>query len=78
MEELAKECGFDSIEDFKELVNSLNLSTQDRIDEFKEWQNNDGSKDGLIKIYANRKQQDEHNKYLDEMSSDYNRGIGYV
>lgn len=78
MEELVRECGFESLEEFNELINTVDLSTKDRIDEFKEWQKDDGTKSGLLTILSNRQIQEEHLKNLDEMASDWNTGKGYL
>lgn len=78
MEELVRECGFESLEEFNELINIVDLSTKDRIYEFKEWQKDDGTKSGLLTILSNRQIQDEHLKNLDEMGSDWNTGKGYL
>lgn len=55
MEELVKECGFDSLAEFNELVNSVDLTTRDNIDSFKLWQNEDGSKFGLVALLMDQK-----------------------
>jgi len=52
MEELVKECGFDSLEDFNQLINLADMSTDESIKSFKEWQNEDGSKDGLLTLLS--------------------------
>lgn len=50
MEELVKECGFDSLDDFNRLINLADLSTEENRKAFKEWQNEDGTKDGLLTL----------------------------
>lgn len=50
MEELVKECGFDSLEDFNCLINLAYLSTEESRTAFKNWQNDDGTKQGLITL----------------------------
>lgn len=52
MEELVKEYGFDSTEDFNQLINLADLSTEESRKAFKEWQKEDGSKDGLLTLLS--------------------------
>lgn len=54
MEELVKECGFDSLDNFNYLINLVDLSTEESIKNFKEWQNEDGTKSGLLTILNNQ------------------------
>jgi len=53
MEEFVKQHGFDSLKEFNKLVANLDLSSMDKIVAFKEWQNNDGTKKGLLKLKTN-------------------------
>lgn len=50
MEELVKECGFDSLDNFNYLINLVDLSTEESIKAFKDWQNYDGTKEGLVML----------------------------
>jgi hypothetical protein len=50
MEEIIKQYGFESMEEFNRLVSNVDLSTPDKLNAFKTWQNEDGSKDGLLKL----------------------------
>lgn len=50
MEELVKECGFESLKEFNNLISNIDLSTAEKIKNFKDWQNNDGTKEGLLKL----------------------------
>lgn len=50
MEEIIKEYGFDSLIEFHSMVANVDLSTPEKIKKFKDWQNNDGSKVGLINL----------------------------
>ena len=50
MEEIVKECGFESIKEFNHLVANVDLSTPEKLKAFNFWQENDGSKEGLLKL----------------------------
>jgi hypothetical protein len=50
MEEMVKQLGFTDLNEFNKLVASVDLSTEDKIKNFKKWQDEDGSKDGLLKL----------------------------
>lgn len=50
MEELVKECGFESLDDFNSLISKADLSTKENIKAFKHWQNEDGTKNGLLAL----------------------------
>ena len=50
MEELVKECGFDSLNEFNKLIASVDLSSDEKIKLFKDWKENDGTKEGLMKL----------------------------
>ena len=50
MEEIVKMNGFESLEEFNKLVSDVDLSSPDKVSKFKKWQNNDGSKDGLLNL----------------------------
>jgi hypothetical protein len=52
-QELARtlvECGFASEQEFHGMVALVDLSSPAKMEEFKEWQHNDGSKAGLTKL----------------------------
>jgi len=50
MEELVKEMGFKDEIEFNKMVASIDLSKPGKMYEFLKWKENDGTKDGLIKI----------------------------
>ncbi len=50
MEEIIKTMGFQNMAEFNRLVASADLSTPQRLLDFKKWQTDDGSKDGLMKL----------------------------
>jgi len=50
MEELVKEMGFDSVEEFNNLVSGADLSTPDKFKAFNEWKTEDGTKEGLLNL----------------------------
>jgi len=50
MEEFVKEMGFDSVEEFHNLVAGVDLSTPEKLNEFNEWKAEDGTKEGLLKL----------------------------
>lgn len=52
MEELAIEMGFENVREMMHLVASVNLSKPDRLAAFKQWQDNDGTKAGLLILLA--------------------------
>ncbi|MNL99614.1 hypothetical protein D3C81_94920 [compost metagenome] len=54
MEETLKRFGFASQEEFNKMVSEVDLSDLKDLIAFKDWQNNDGTKDGLGKL-INRK-----------------------
>lgn len=47
--------GFKSEEEFNTLINKVDLSSNEKIKEFREWQHNDGTKKGLIELIAGKK-----------------------
>lgn len=51
MEQFVKEKGFKSLAEFHTLVARIDITTPERIKIFKNWQHNDGTKEGLLKIY---------------------------
>lgn len=50
MEDIIKDYGFDSLQEFNHLVANVDLSSFKKIDAFKNWQENDGTKEGLLKL----------------------------
>ena len=50
--EYLKEMGFDSEQEFMEMVASLNTTTVEARDTFKQWQYEDGTKNGLQSLVA--------------------------
>ena len=50
MEELVQSMGFSSLDEFNEMVCSVDLSTPEKLAKFKDWQANDGTKEGLLKF----------------------------
>jgi len=49
-EKILKELGFEDEQEFFKLVSSVDLSTQEKREAFKKWQEEDGTKEGLIKL----------------------------
>lgn len=52
MEELAKQMGFESIEEFHKLNASADLSDPKTMQMYLDWKENDGTKEGLLKVIA--------------------------
>lgn len=50
MKKLIKEMGFNSEKEFHHLVANTDLSTPLKLSAFTNWQENDGSKEGLLKL----------------------------
>ena len=50
IDKIAKECGFDSMTEFNRLVSNIDLTSAKKLKAFKDWQECDGSKDGLLKL----------------------------
>lgn len=50
MEEIVRKMGFESEKEFHSLVASVDLSTPENMKAFKDWQNNDGTKEGILKL----------------------------
>ena len=49
-DKLVQEYGFNNLKEFFKLVGELDLSTSKKQKDFKNWQNNDGSKKGLLAL----------------------------
>jgi len=50
MEEIVKQNGFVSLEEFNKIVANVDLTSADKIAAFKKWQDEDGTKTGLLKL----------------------------
>lgn len=50
LDEIVKQSGFESEKEFHTMVASVDLSTSEKITAFKKWQNEDGTKEGLLKL----------------------------
>lgn len=53
MEEILEQYGFKSIEEFNHLVSSVDITDANTLEAFKNWQENDGTKESLLKIINN-------------------------
>jgi hypothetical protein len=62
MEDLIKELGFESVQEYHRLVASADLSTAEKLKAFEAWKNEDGSKAGLLKLIT--KQPNETMKWI--------------
>ena len=56
MEALAKQLGFESEKELHHLVASVDISTPAKAAAFKKWQDEDGSKEGLLKLLPTDKE----------------------
>lgn len=54
MEEIVKELGFENEKEFHKLVASTDTATPEQYNKFKDWQFNDGTKEGLLKLRRSR------------------------
>lgn len=54
-DEEARKLGFENLAELLRLVAKVNLSSAGAIHDFKEWQNNDGTKEGLLKLIDSEK-----------------------
>ena len=52
MKELVKQMGFESIEEFHKLNASADLSDPKKLKIYLDWRENDGTKEGLLKVIA--------------------------
>ena len=50
MEELVKQMGFESVKEFHKLCATPNLSNGIVMEMFLDWKENDGTKEGLLKV----------------------------
>lgn len=55
LEEAVKELGFENEQEFHRLVASIDFSTVEKRKIFKDWQYNDGTKVGLLKLFNKEK-----------------------
>lgn len=52
MEELVKQMGFESVEEFHKLNANADLSDPKKMQMYLDWKENDGTKEGLLKVIA--------------------------
>ncbi len=52
MEELVKQMGFESVEEFHKLNATPDLSDPETMKKYLDWKENDGTKEGLLKVIA--------------------------
>lgn len=52
MEDLVREMGFADLREFNRLVSLVDISTPEKMDLFLAWQQNDGTKMGLLKLFV--------------------------
>ena len=50
-EDLVKSFGFDNVSELNKLVATLDISSPKKLALFKKWQEEDGTKDGLLKLH---------------------------
>lgn len=50
MEEIVKQYGFESVGEFHRMVADVDLTSAEKIAAFKKWQEDDGTKKGLIAL----------------------------
>lgn len=50
MEGVVKQMGFKDLAEFNRLVASVDISSSERLTAFKNWQENDGTREGLVKL----------------------------
>jgi len=50
LEDLVKKNGFESEREFHKLVSSVNLSSPQKMAAFKKWKEEDGTKEGILKL----------------------------
>ncbi|MGV6816151.1 MAG: hypothetical protein ACWA44_02640 [Thiotrichales bacterium] len=53
MEDLVKELGFESVQEYHKLVSTADISTVEKMVAFEKWKKEDGSKEGLLKLIPN-------------------------
>lgn len=50
MEDIVKMMGFDSVGEFHKLNSSVDISTPTKMSEYVQWKDEDGTKEGLLKL----------------------------
>lgn len=50
IDDFVKKLGFESAKEFHSLMVNVDLSSPDKLKAFKDWKENDGSKEGLLKL----------------------------
>lgn len=50
LEEFVKYSGFESVEEFHRLMSHVDLSSPEKMKAFEDWKENDGTKEGLLKL----------------------------
>jgi len=50
MEEIFKHHGFDSLKEFNRMVANVDLTNTEKLKAFEDWLQNDGTKEGLLKL----------------------------
>lgn len=50
MEALVKELGFESLSEYHRLVANIDISTKEKLKDFENWKENDGTKQGLLNL----------------------------
>lgn len=53
MEKLAKELGFNNVQEMHKLIANVPLTNTEELKAFEEWKKNDGTKEGILKLYEN-------------------------
>jgi len=51
VEQIAKILGFKDAQELNKLVSSVDISTPEKLKMFKDWQKNDGTKNGLCRLF---------------------------
>jgi hypothetical protein len=54
LEQIVIQNGFASLKEFNHLVASIDLSNLEKLAAFEQWRDNDGTKEGLLKLIPNR------------------------
>jgi len=52
MEELVKQMGFESLKEFHKLNASADIKDPEKMKMYLDWKENDGTKEGLLKVIA--------------------------
>lgn len=47
---MAKRLGFENLEEMQKMISDVDISTQRKLIAFKNWQLNDGTKNGILKL----------------------------